>query len=49
MKEGSVRDWKKAFEKELRNNTKNAVHGEEVIVTVLPVKKCGNPLFKVRN
>ena len=49
MKEESVRDWKKAFQKELRNNTKNAVHGEKVIVTALPVKKRGNPLFKVRN
>ena len=46
MKEGSVMDWKKAYEKELRNNAKNAMLGEEVTVTALPVKKRGKPLLR---
>ena len=43
VKESSVRDWKKMYEKELRYKCKGAEPGQEIVVDVLPVKKRGRP------
>ena len=43
LKESSVRDWKKAYEKELKEKTKCALFGEEVVIRELPLKKRGRP------
>ena len=43
LKESSVRDWKKAYEKELRDRCKRASPGEEVAVVALCSKKRGRP------
>ena len=38
QKESSVRDWKKVYEKQLREKRRCAMPGEEVIVTAVPRK-----------
>ena len=43
LKNSSVSDWKKLYEKELKDRRKFAVYGEEVVVSSLPVKQCGRP------
>ena len=43
VKESSIRDWKKMYEKELRDKCKGAEPGETIVVDVLPVKKRGRP------
>ena len=42
LKESSVRDWKKAYEKQLRKHCRCVLPGG-VIVTALPSKKAGRP------
>ena len=39
VKESSVRDWKRLYEKELKNRCKEANLGEVVVVDALPSKK----------
>ena len=43
LKNSSVFDWKKLYEKELKDRRKSAVYGEEVVVSSLPMKQCGRP------
>ena len=43
VKDSSVRDWKKLYEKELKERCKLAKLGEVVEVVTLPVKVCGRP------
>ena len=43
VKDSSVRDWKKMYEKELKERSKNAGIGEEVSVESLPDKTGGRP------
>ena len=43
LKESSVRDWKKAYEKELNKKCLCAKPGVEILVTSLPSKKRGRP------
>ena len=42
-KEGSVRDWKKAYLKELRSKVISSIPGKEVTVRSLPGKQKGTP------
>lgn len=43
VKESSVRDWKRIYEKELKDKRKNATPGETIEITSLPSKKQGRP------
>ena len=43
LKESSIRDWKKAYEKEVNEKCKFAKPGETVIVKALSTKKRGRP------
>ena len=43
VKESTVRDWKKAYEKELKEHCKCAALGDDVQVKVLPGKTRGRP------
>ena len=43
LKESSVREWKKAYLNELKENCKSAKLGKEVLVTALSSKKRGRP------
>ena len=43
LKESSIRDWKKLYEKELRDKCRSAKPGEDVTVIALPERKRGRP------
>ena len=43
LKESTVRDWKKAYDKELKEKCKCVSPGQAVVVTTLPTKRCGRP------
>jgi len=43
LKETSVGDWKKAYEKSLKSNCKSSAPGEAVVISTLPAKKRGRP------
>ena len=43
LKESTVRDWKKLYEKELLDKKKSAKPGEDVTMKTLPNKKWGRP------
>ena len=43
VKESSVRDWKKIYEKELKDKRKNATPGITIEIASLPSKKQGRP------
>ena len=43
LKESSVRDWKKAYLKELKSKVISATPGKEITIESLPVKQRGRP------
>ena len=43
MRESTIRDWKKAYDKELKEKCKCVSPGEAVVVTTLPTKRHGRP------
>ena len=43
IKESSVRDWKRIYEKELKDKHKNATPGKTIETVSLPSKKQGRP------
>ena len=43
LKETTLRDWKKVYEKELKDKCKDVKPGEPVIIKLLPTKKRGRP------
>ena len=43
LKETSVRDWKKLYEKELKSMHGSMTPGTSLVVNTLPSKKCGKP------
>ena len=43
VKESSVTDWKRIYEKELKDKRKSATPGETIEITSLPSKKQGRP------
>lgn len=43
VKETSIRDWKRAYERELKRKCESSAPGQAVVVKALPVKKRGRP------
>ena len=43
VKESSVRDWRRAYEKELKEKSKTAIPGQVMVVNALPAKTRGRP------
>ena len=44
-KKRTIRDWKKAYDKELKEKCKCVSSGQAVVVTTLPTKRRGRPPF----